>query len=64
MQFRTNLDMAKSVEIGLVVDEVEGSNGAWKYLSAHGVPTQIILRVLISKARRRQTDPSCNVDES
>ncbi len=57
MQLRTNLDMAQAVENGLVVDEVSGSASAWAYLAEHGVPTQVILRVLISQARRRQTDP-------
>lgn len=57
MQLRTNLDMAQTVENGLVVDEVHGSASAWKYLAEHGVPTQVILRILVSQARRRQTDP-------
>lgn len=57
MQLRTDMDTAQAVENGLVVDEVSGSANAWAYLSDHGVPPQVILRVLVSQARRRQTDP-------
>jgi hypothetical protein len=57
MQLRKNMDMAQAVENGLVVDEVSGSAVAWEYLAEHGVPTPVILRVLVSQTRRRQTDP-------
>ena len=53
--------MAQAVENGLVVDEVSGSATAWAYLAEHGVPTPVILRVLVSQARRRQTDPIYSV---
>jgi hypothetical protein len=58
MQLRKNTMMAQVIENGLVVDEVSGSEVAWSYLVEHEVPTPIILRVLISASRRRQTDPS------
>ena len=51
------MDTAQAVENGLVVDEVNGSASAWTYLADHGVPTPVILRVLVSQTRRRQTDP-------
>lgn len=57
MQLRKDLDMAQAVENGLVVDEVSGSAIAWEYLAEHGVPAPVILRVLVSQARRRQSDP-------
>lgn len=57
MQLRTDMSLAQVVENGLVVDEVHGSAAAWTYLADHGVPTPVILRVLVSPARRRQTDP-------
>lgn len=57
MKLRTNLDMSQTIENGLVVDELEGSNAAWAYLIEHGVPTPTILRVLSSNDRRRQSDP-------
>ena len=40
-----------------MVDSALGSKTAWAYLIANGVPTPTILRVLISQARRRSTDP-------
>ena len=58
MKLRTNLEMAQTIENGLVVDEVQGSVAAWAYLEDHGIPAPIILRVLISASRRRETDPS------
>jgi hypothetical protein len=63
MQLRTNLSLAQAVENGLVVDEVNGSAAAWAYLANHGVPTPVILRVLVSPARRRQTDPIYSTSE-
>lgn len=57
MKLRTDMNTAQAVENGLVVDEVSGSANAWAYLTDHGVPTPVILRVLVSQSRRRQTDP-------
>lgn len=57
MQLRTNVEMAQTIENGLIVDEVEGSAAAWSYLQKHGIPSPIILRVLASATRRRTTDP-------
>lgn len=63
MQLRTNMFWAQAIENGLVVDEVNGSAAAWAYLADHGVPTPVILRVLVSPARRRQTDPIYSTSE-
>lgn len=57
MKLRKDMDTAQAVANGLVVDEVNGSASAWAYLAEHGVPTPVILRVLVSQARRRQSDP-------
>lgn len=57
MTLRKNDTMASTVVEGLMVDSLLGSKTAWAYLVANAVPTPTILRVLISQARRRSTDP-------
>lgn len=57
MKPRTNDQMALTIAEGLVVDSLLGSETAWAYLAANGVPAPTILRVLISQERRRSTDP-------
>lgn len=57
MTLRTNNSMALTIVEGLKVDSLLGSKTAWAYLAANEVPTPTILRVLISQARRRATDP-------
>lgn len=62
MTLRTNNSMALTIVEGLKVDSLLGSKTAWAYLAANEVPTPTILRVLISQARRRATDPIYAVD--
>lgn len=57
MKMRINLDMSQIIENGLVVDDIQGSLAAWEYLLAHDIPSPIVLRVLSSPARRRESDP-------
>ncbi|SHH19063.1 hypothetical protein [Massilia sp. CF038] len=55
-QDRTNTDMALIVEQGLSQDREHGSVVAWKFLAAHHVPDEVILRVLADPAMRRGSD--------
>lgn len=64
MKLRKNDDMTLTVVGGVMVDSLLGSKTAWAYLAANGVPTPTILRVLISQARRRATDPIYAVDDN
>lgn len=53
---RTNRHLALIIEQGIARDVLHGSVLAWKYMSANGVPDQIIARVLAHPADRRLSD--------
>jgi len=55
-QDRTNIEMAQIVEQGIARDQLHGSVVAWRFLSSHHVPNEVILRVLSEPAKRRETD--------
>jgi len=55
-QARTNIEMAQIVEQGISRDQLHGSVVAWRFLSSHHVPNEVILRVLSDPAKRRDTD--------
>jgi hypothetical protein len=55
-QDRTNIEMAQIVEQGISRDQLHGSVVAWRFLSSHHVPTEVILRVLSDPAKRRESD--------
>lgn len=53
---RNNTGMRLIVEQGIAHDMLHGSVSAWRFLSAHGVPDELILRVLSDPAQRRASD--------
>lgn len=55
-QDRTNIEMAQIVEQGISRDQLHGSVVAWRFLSSHQVPNDVILRVLSDPAKRRESD--------
>lgn len=48
--------MALIVEQGITRDLLHGSVEAWKFLAAHHVPDEVILRVLADPSHRRDSD--------
>jgi hypothetical protein len=50
--------MSLIVEQGISRDLMHGSVMAWKFLAAHKVPDDVILRVLADPSKRRETDLS------
>ena len=48
--------MSLIVEQGITHDTLQGSVMAWKFLAAHKVPDEVILRVLAEPSKRRETD--------
>jgi hypothetical protein len=61
LQDRTNTEMSRIVEQGLTRDLLHGSVVAWKFLAAHHVPDDIILRVLADPAMRRSSDTAAAI---
>jgi hypothetical protein len=57
---RTNLALALIVEQGIARDLLYGSVLAWKFMAAHGVPDEIIARVLAHPEERRPGDTPAN----
>ena len=53
---RNNTGMRLIVEQGVAHDLLHGSVSAWRYMSAHGVPEALILRVLSDPKQRRASD--------
>lgn len=53
---RTNRHMALIIEQGIARDLLHGSVLAWKFMASHGVPDQVIARVLARPAERRLSD--------
>lgn len=49
--------MSQTIQNGLIVDYLDGSAAAWNYLLERKIPTPIILRVISSGSRRRESDP-------
>lgn len=52
--------MALVIEQGIARDLLHGSVLAWKFMAAHGVPDQVIARVLAHPAERRLSDTPGN----
>jgi hypothetical protein len=59
-QHRTNLALSLIVEQGIARDLLHGSVLAWKFMAAHGVPDDIIARVLAHPEERRPSDTPAN----
>lgn len=55
-QHRTNTTLSLIIEQGIARDMLHGSVLAWKFLAAHGVPDDTIVRVLAHPAERRASD--------
>lgn len=55
-QARNNTRMCLVVEQGIAHDLTHGSVAAWRFMTSHGVPEELILRVLSDPGRRRATD--------
>ncbi len=55
-QHRTNHTLSLIIEQGIARDMLHGSVLAWKFMAAHGVPDDTIVRVLAHPAERRGTD--------
>jgi hypothetical protein len=55
-QARINTEMMHLIEQGITLDILHGSVVAWRFLAAHGVPDEIILRVLSEPSQRRASD--------
>lgn len=53
---RNNTGMRLIVEQGITHDLLHGSVSAWRFLSANGVPEDLILRVLSDPSQRRASD--------
>lgn len=56
MKLRSNLNLKKSVERGLLLDKLRGSLPAWLYMASCGIPVEVIARVLCWSDKRRVTD--------
>lgn len=54
---RTNTALSLIVEQGRARDLSHGAVLAWKFMAAHGVPTEIMARVLAHPSQRRRGDP-------
>ena len=55
-QSRNNTRMRLIVEQGIAQDYTHGSVAAWRFMSSHGVPEPLILRVLSNPDQRRASD--------
>ena len=55
-QDRTNTTMSLIIEQGIARDLLHGSVLAWKFMASHGVPDQVIARVLAHPSERRLSD--------
>ncbi len=55
-QARNDTRMRLIVEQGIAHDQSHGSVAAWRFMSSHGVPEDLILRVLSNPDQRRATD--------
>ena len=62
-QPRNNTRMRLIVEQGIAQDLRHGSVAAWRFLSSHGVPEDMILRVLSNPDQRRATDGAPHLHE-
>lgn len=62
-QARNNTRMRLIVEQGIAHDQRHGSVAAWRFMSAQGVPEDMILRVLSNPAQRRATDGAPHMPE-
>jgi hypothetical protein len=60
---RIDREMEARVRQGLVVDAERGAANAWVYMSAQGVPKNVILRVLSAPDNRRDED-RCAVESA
>ena len=49
--------MALIIEQGIARDLLHGSVLAWKFMAGHGVPDELIARVLAHPAERRRSKP-------
>lgn len=56
LQERKNIGSARIIEQGIAIDAEKGTAHAWVFLLAHGIPKQIVARVLARSARRRASD--------
>ncbi|MRW84167.1 hypothetical protein GJ698_08650 [Pseudoduganella sp. FT26W] len=51
--------MARTIEIGIRIDNEYGSAIAWSYMLRHAIPSTTIFRVLSEPDMRRSSDPRC-----
>lgn len=56
MQERTDLHMARIIELGIAIDTEKGAAHAWAFFTFNGVPPHIAARVLADAGRRRASD--------
>ncbi|MES2317620.1 MAG: hypothetical protein V4631_09015 [Pseudomonadota bacterium] len=62
-QARTNTALSLIIEQGIARDLLHGSVLAWKFMAAHGVPNDMIARVLAHPGERRQSDAPAGAGE-